>query len=87
MSTASMTFELPTIRQETLTEDEKADLIEKQLEAQMAEAALIIDYESMKGEEEYTSPEEASPEVLDRIQSQKVYRRRGGFLAKIAQLM
>ncbi len=87
MSISSMTFELPTANEETLTEAEKTDLIEKQLEAQMQEAAMTIDYESMKGEAEYISPEEASPEVLDRIQAQKVYRRRGGFLARIAQLV
>ena len=53
----------------------------------MQEAEMTVDYESMKDEAEYVSPKEASPEVLDKIQARKIYRRRGGVLARIAQLM
>ncbi|MGN1312771.1 MAG: hypothetical protein ACI4VS_01085 [Candidatus Nanosyncoccaceae bacterium] len=87
MSISSRTFELPSESTETITEAERTDLIEKQLEAQMREAEMTVDYESMKDEAEYVSPKEASPEVLDKIQARKVYRRRGGVLARIAQLM
>ena len=77
MSISSRTFELPSVSTETITEAERTDLIEKQLEAQMQEAEMTVDYESMKDEAEYVSPKEA----------RKVYRRRGGVLARIAQLM
>ena len=87
MSISSRTVELPSESTETITEAERTDLIEKQLEAQMQEAEMTVDYESMKDEAEYVSPKEASPEVLDKIQARKVYRRRGGVLARIAQLM
>ena len=87
MSISPMTFELPTESRKVISEAERTDLIERQLEAQMLEADMVVDYESMKDEAEYVSPKEASPEVLDKIQARKVYRRRGGVLARIAQLM
>lgn len=87
MSISSMTFELPTESRKVISEAERTDLIERQLEAQMLEADMVVDYESMKDEAEYVSPREASPEALDKIQARKVYRRRGGVLARIAQLM
>ena len=63
MSISSRTFELPSESTETITEAERTDLIEKQLEAQMQEAEMTVDYESMKDEAEYVSPKEAIDEL------------------------
>lgn len=84
MVISSTTFELPIESSEELTEAEKQNLIEKQLEAQ---ADMVIDYESMKDEADYVSPKIVSEEVVDKLQKRKIYLRRGGVLARIARMM
>ncbi len=83
MSISSKTFELPQMSNSEMSEEEMNDFVDEQLEMQ---ADYALDYESMKEETEYVSPEEPSQEALDKIKS-KAYKRRGGVLARIAQFM
>ncbi len=84
MSFSSRTFELPSISNEARTDEEKDELVDQQL-AMQEEYAL--DYESMKGEEDYQSPIEANPDAMKRIHETQVLKRRGNWLARIAGMM
>ena len=63
--------------------NEDAKNFENTHEAQVEEDIDGMDFEAMKGEESYVSPEEASPEAAKEIKKQKVALEWGSFISNV----
>ena len=74
MSTQSSTFELPQMSDGQTQEDDAWQKL------------ADVDYESMKGEEAYQSPENATQEALDKIKAMK-FRQGGQALLGLSEIM
>jgi hypothetical protein len=78
MATRNHEFIIPEMSNYDANEDAKQ--YEKTKEALKQEDDLDgMDFEAMKGEETYVSPEEASPEALKKIKAMKI----GGFINNV----